>query len=183
MLLADEIKYLVAIYWRFQRQHYLVSTEYDGADVISVSEHGTLVCETEVKISIADLKKERQKPKHTKDAFGTKLYRPGYGYVHEYYFAMPERMAELDQVKLICDGRFPYAGILAVGDYEDYLKREDGCYLPPPVSCVKKSQRLVPANLDNNKIMDIARRMSNSYCNLAFKLMRLERGYITQKRD
>ena len=61
MLQAEELKYTVMAFWRFTRRHYLVAPEYNGADVISVSEHGTVVCETEIKVSLGDLKKERQK--------------------------------------------------------------------------------------------------------------------------
>lgn len=173
---AEEIKFLAMCYWRFARQHYLVATEYDygSADVISVSSGGLTVCETEVKISVEDLKKEKHKPKHVKDAFGNKLLRSRY--VHEFYFAMPAGMAELDRVRLICDGRFPYAGILAVEDYEDWLKYPQGIYTDPPVKCVKHAKPLQPQEVNNEELMRMAKGMSNSFCNLAFRYMRLERG-------
>lgn len=172
---AEEIKFLTMIYWRFARGHYLVGTEYDygDADVISVSANGREVFETEVKISIADLKKEKQKPKHSKDVFGNKRFRGQY--IHEFYFAMPSHMAELDQVKLICDGRFPYAGILAVDPYEDFLKHPGGIYMNPPVKCVKHAKPLQPRELTKEELMRIAKGMSNSFCNLAFRFMRFQR--------
>ena len=94
---------------------------------------------------------------------------------------MPAHMTELDQVRLICDGRFPYAGILAVAAYEDYLSDPQGSYSSPPVKCVKQAQRLEPRQLTNEDLMSIARRMTNSYCNLAFKLMRAERGLLERE--
>lgn len=180
---AEEIKFLVMCYWRFARQHYLVATEYSGyciADVISVSASGREVCETEVKISVADLKKEKQKPKHIKDAFGNKLFRGQF--IHKFYFAMPSSMAELDQVRLICDGRFPYAGILSIEPYEDFLKDSRGIYGPPPVKCVKHAQPLQPEELTKEELMRISRGMSNSFCNLAFRFMRLQRN-INQRSE
>jgi len=176
MLQAEEIRYIVMAYWRFERQHYLVAPEYDyrDADIISVSANGKVVCETEIKVSIGDLKKEKKKPKHIKDSFGNKLLRSQI--VHEYYFAMPAHMAELDRVRLICDGRFPYAGILAVDPYESYLSDLQGSYTSAPVRCVKQAKQLQPRELTDRELMSIARRMSNSFCNLAFRLMRAERG-------
>jgi len=173
---AEELKLLVMCYWRFARQHYLVATEYDygAADVISVSASGLEVCETEVKISVADLKKEKQKPKHIKGAFGDKYFR--HRYIHEFYFAMPSHMAELDQVRLICDGRFPYAGILAVEPYEEFLKHPEGIYTAPPVKCVKHAKPLQPQELTREELMRIAKGMSNSFCNLAFRYMRQKRN-------
>lgn len=176
MLEAEELKYIVMAYWRFDRQHYLVAPEYEGADIISVSANGTVVCETEIKVSIADLKKEKQKPKHVKDAFGNKLLISRY--VHEFYFAMPAHMAELDRVRLICDGRFPYAGILAVSPYESFLREPQGIYGNVPVSCVKHAKQLQPRGLTAAELMSITRRMSSSSCNLAFRVMRAERGLI-----
>jgi len=177
---AEELKFLVMCYWRFARQHYLVATEYDygSCDVISVSAHGKTVCETEVKISVADLKKEKQKPKHVKVAFGNNFLISRY--VHEFYFAMPAHMAELDRVRLICDGRFPYAGILAVEPYEDFLKHSQGIYTNPPVRCVKHATQLQPQELTKEELMRIAKGMSNSFCNLAFRFMRLDRGLTVE---
>lgn len=176
MLQAEEIRYIVMAYWRFTRRHYLVAPEYNyrDADLISVSANGKVVCETEIKVSIEDLKKEKQKLKHIKDAFGNKLLRSQY--VHEFYFAMPAHMAELDRVRLICDGRFPYAGILAVDPYEDYLSDSRGSYHPAPVRCVKHAKQLKPRELTDAERMSIAKGMSNSFCNVAFRLMRAERG-------
>lgn len=180
---AEEIKFLVMCYWRFARQHYLVATEYGycAADVISVSANGRGVFETEVKISVADLKKEKRKPKHIKDAGGSIFFRSRY--IREFYFAMPSHMAELDQVRLICDGRFPYAGILAVEPYEDFLKDPQSIYTAPPVKCVKHAKPLCPEELTKDELMRIARGMSNSFCNLAFRFMRSQRQVDSKKEE
>jgi hypothetical protein len=173
---AEELKYLVMCYWRFARGHYMVATEYQGgnSDVISLDKTGWTVCETEIKISIPDLKKEAKKQKHTKDVFGKKTLKSRF--VHEFYFAMPARMTELDQVRLIIDGKFPYAGILAIDDCENYLQYAGGVYTLPPVKCVKRPTPLAPIEITKEEIMRMAKGMSNSYCNLAFKYMRLSRG-------
>lgn len=171
---AEDIKFLVMCYWRFTRQHCFVASEYNysSADVISVSPKGRIVCETEVKISIGDLKKEAEKSKHFKDAFGIRGFNGKF--TDYFYLAMPARMTELDKVKLICDGYFPYAGILAVDSYEDYLSDARNVYTNPPVKVVKEPTRVKQYDLSDEKLMEIARGMSNSYCNLAFRFMRLK---------
>lgn len=178
---ADEIKFLVMCYWRFARKHYLVASEfnYGDADVISVSPAGRVVCETEVKISIGDLKKEAEKPKHFRDAFGTRGFNGKY--VDYFYLAMPARMAELDRVRLICDGSYPYAGILSIEPYEEYLSDARNIYTPPPVKVIKEPTRVKRYEMNDERLMEIAKGMSNSFCNLAFKFMRLERGLTNEK--
>lgn len=173
---AEEIKFLVMCYWRFTRQHYLVATEFDygDADVISVSPTGRMVCETEVKISISDLKKEGEKPKHSRDAFGVRKFNGKY--VDYFYLAMPSKLAELDRARLICDGRYPYAGILSVEPYEDYLSDAQSIYTNPPVRCIKQPTGVKQYDMTDEKLIEIGRRMSNSFCNLAFRFMRLNRG-------
>lgn len=172
---AEEIKILVMCYWRFARGHYLVATEFDygNSDVISISSKGKVVCETEVKISLADLKKESQKSKHFKDAFGARRFNGRY--VDYFYFAMPAKLAELERVRIICDGRYPYAGILAVDPYEDYLSDPRNIYTNPPVRIIKEPTRVKQYEMNDEKLMQIAKGMSNSFCNLAFRFMLLDR--------
>jgi len=176
MNMAEEIKFLVMCYWRFTRQHYLVATEYNygAADVISVNASGWQVCETEVKISFSDLKKESEKPKHFQDAFGVRIFNGKY--IDYFYLAMPSKLAELDRVRLICDGRYPYAGILSVEPYEDYLSDAQNIYTNPPVKVIKQPTRVKLYEMTDEKRLEIGRRMSNSFCNLAFRYMRLQRA-------
>lgn len=176
MKLSDELKALIMCYWRFTRQHYLVAIEfnYGDADVISVSRKERVVCETEVKISLEDLKKESKKPKHFKDAFGARRFNGKY--IDFFYLAMPSKLTELDKVWLICDGLYPYAGILAVEPYEEYLADARNIYTNPPVRVVKEPTRVKQYDMTEETLMEIAKGMSNSFCNLAFRLMRAERG-------
>ena len=182
---ADELKYLVANYWRFTRGHFLVAVEYSygGSDVISVSEKGRVVCETEVKISIADLKKEQGKPKHRtprqKNLFGqfSKLHYNEFAgrvfrtvFIDYFYFAVPENI--LEKALDVCEELYPYAGLLCVHDYENYLLNSYGNYINPPVSSAKDPKKLTSEKLSDEELMKIARGMSNSFCSLAYRYMR-----------
>lgn len=66
---------------------------------------GRILIETEIKVSLADLRKDRKKSKHR--AFRDNSPRC---VTHYFYFAVPRDIA--NDVKLICDALFPYAGIL-----------------------------------------------------------------------
>lgn len=183
---AEELKYLVANYWRFTRGYYLVAVEYNygHSDVISVSEKGRVVCETEVKISIADLKKEQTKPKHLpakqKDMFSGRISRLHYNefagrvfrtmFIDYFYFAVPENI--LEKALDVCEELYPYAGLLCVHDYESYLSNPYGNYISPPVSSAKDPKKLTSERLSDEELMRITRGMSNSFCSLAYRYMR-----------
>jgi hypothetical protein len=176
-VIAQELKWLVMMYWRFQRQYWLVAHEYSygDADVLSASKNMGVICETEVKVSIADLKRELQKSKHRSDAFGKRFLRTKY--VDYFYFAMP--LALVNKAIPICDNFFPYAGILSVGSYEEFLKDKRSKYLArSPVKCVKDPvKQFKDGPISESEFNRIARGMSNNYCALAFDYMRMKRGY------
>lgn len=164
---ADILKAIVLCYWRFEKQHYLVGCElsYGQVDVISVSKRKRIVCETEIKISISDLKADKRKPKHCTDLWGKPSFR-GY-FVDYFYFALPENL--IDKARPICDELYPYAGILSISPYDDWLSHGRGSYISPPIKCVKKPSPVGARTLSEENRDDIIRAMSNSYCRLAFR--------------
>ncbi|MBA7605058.1 hypothetical protein ES703_12187 [subsurface metagenome] len=118
---ADQMKAAILKYWRYDRQHPLVALEANSAleswndggqaDILVVTEERQLI-ETEVKLSIADLRRDKQKNKHElfhRAFFHRYLIR--YPTWH-FYFAVPYELA--NQVCLICDQLYPYAGVLGV---------------------------------------------------------------------
>lgn len=171
---ADDIKKLVMVYWRFEKGYPIVASEYNygSKDVIAVSEGRMTVCETEVKVSIADLKREKHKTKHQKDAFGKPFYNTNF--VDYFYFAIPERISE--KARLICAQLFPYAGILTVGNSDHYLKEPRASYIKPPVKCIKPAKKILSGRLSEDTFITIVRGMSNNLCKLAIETMRLGNG-------
>lgn len=174
---AEEIRVLVMCYWRFQRGQYFVASEfnYGDADVISVSKKGRMVYETEVKISIADMKREKYKSKH----FGMAQWW-GSGTSHFwadfFYFAVPSAIQ--DKAVEVCRDLFPYAGLLVVDDYEQYLEHNERPYTNPPIREIKEPKKLPAKPLDEEGIFRIAKGMSNSFCGRAYELMRLKHDGI-----
>ena len=112
---SEQLKATIASYWRYVKQCPVVALEVsstlssysDGerADILAVDK-GRFLIETEIKVSLGDLRKDRKKRKH-------RAFRDNStGCVtHHFYFAVPRDIA--NDTKLICDDLFPYAGILA----------------------------------------------------------------------
>jgi len=72
MVTADQVKAVIAAYWRYVRQCPVIALEVDSnlntfvgerADVLAVDKDRFLV-ETEVKLNLADLKRDAKKRKH-----------------------------------------------------------------------------------------------------------------------
>jgi len=166
---ADEIKTLLLCYWRFERGCEIVSTEfnYGASDVISVNLNEMSIYETEVKVSVADMKRECRKSKHRRT--------PTKRVTNYFYFAVPDVMKEA--ALSLCKEFFPYAGLLVVRDYEEYLKANEKPYVAPPISEVKRAQSFGLQPVDQKTIFWLARGMSNTLCSKAYQLMRLRRQH------
>jgi len=119
---SDQIKAVITSYWRYVRQCPVIALEvnanlgsYSGeevADVLAVGKNRYLI-ETEVKVTLADLKRDARKKKH-------RGFREGRGscVAHSFYFAVPKDIA--NSAKLLCDDLFPYAGILGTNGLDEY---------------------------------------------------------------
>jgi hypothetical protein len=189
MIDSATIKATIAAYWRFQRQCNLVAFEapdtlvvYDApADVLAVNGRRFLI-ETEVKVSISDLRADRSKPKHEyfrkilgsdykqikKNYFGgTQYNEPGERPVRYFYFAIPKEIA--NETRLICDQLYPYAGVLGTDGYNNGQSTD--------VTVYKQADLLPGEKLGWSHIRVMIRSQSATVCRLSQKLAE-ERGDI-----
>ena len=111
---SEQLKATIASYWRYVMQCPVVALELSSrlssysserADILAVSKNRCLI-ETEVKVSLGDLRKDRKKSKHRAFRNGGIRYPTRY-----FYFAVPKEIA--NAAKTICDDLYPYAGILS----------------------------------------------------------------------
>jgi len=113
---ADEVKLAVLMYLRYEKQYPLVALESDCnlntygplADVMAVDKERRLV-EVEVKVTLADFRRDKKKRKHSL------LSREDNGYLPTsyFYFAVPTEIA--NKVAFECAQLYPYAGVLGTG--------------------------------------------------------------------
>ncbi|GAJ06471.1 unnamed protein product [marine sediment metagenome] len=111
---SEQLKAIITSYWRYVMQCPVVALEVSSslssysdderADILVVNKNRLLI-ETEVKVSLGDLRKDRKKSKHLAFRNGGTRYPARY-----FYFAVPREIA--NAAKIICDDFFPYAGIL-----------------------------------------------------------------------
>ncbi len=156
---SDTIKACIAAYWRYQRQCPVVAFEASSrldwgwgeqADVLAVNKERCLI-ETEVKVSLSDLRKDKDKPKHRLFLDGGGPYPTAY-----FYFAVPQEIANL--AALLCDTLYPYAGVL-------------GC---PNVEIYRKPKRLNGQRLSTKQLIYMVRSQSATLCRLARKVEELK---------
>ena len=157
---SETIKACVAGYWRYKRQHNLVAFEIcpslawagsTQADILSVTKERYLV-ETEVKVSLSDLRRDGNKRNH-------QHYKRGDGTlpVAYFYFAVPKDIA--NKACLVCDELYPYAGILG-SDGSD----EDG------VESYREARRLNGSRLTIKLIVQMVKAQSATICRLSLKV-------------
>lgn len=161
---STQLKAIFASYWRYVRQCPVVAlearcnlTSWGGefADILAIDQK-RMVIETEVKISLSDLKHDREKRKHyffLNDS-GT---RP----TNYFYFAVPKDIA--NAARLICDDFYPYAGLLATDSNEW------------EVHSYKDAKRLKGQKLSTPQILRIVYEQSGTVCRLANKVEELTR--------
>lgn len=173
-MIAEEMKILLMCYWRFVRGCPVVATEFDYgyADVIALSRRGRIIHETEVKVSITDMKADLRKPKHhhQQDLFGKAVKQMWANY---FYFAVPGNIRE--EALKVCQELFPYAGLIVVGSYDSYLEKNARPYTPPPIEVIKKPQYLHAEEMDEERLFKLIKGMSNNLCCKAYELIRLKR--------
>lgn len=157
MLTANEIKAKVARYWRYERQCPMVAVEAscrldawnDGgqADVLAVTKDRYLI-ETEVKMSLADMRKDKNKPKHRSFRAADGIYP-----THNFYFAVPYKLGA--KACWVRNQLFPYAGILVFDEGSS-----------GPVSIPYHATVLSTKKLGLLQLTRMAREMSASICRL-----------------
>lgn len=162
---ADQLKAVIASYWRYIRQcpvialevSYNLSTYSDEAraDVLAVSKNRWLI-ETEVKITLADLRRDAKKSKH-RDFRENRLC-----VTHYFYFAVPRDIA--NDAKLICDDFYPYAGVLGINGLDEY-----------GVGVYREAKPLPGKRLTYPQVLRIIFNQSGTVCRLAKKVEELAR--------
>ena len=172
---AFEAKTAVLEYWRFKEQCPMVALEASctlrafknggAADVLAVSKKRLLI-ETEIKITLFDLRRDSQKPKHLyfrqglQLSFGSSVLPSMAAYPTSlFYFAVPFDLWK--EANLICEDLFPYAGILAI---DQYSEANGDCYVH---SQVRQPRRLSVTKLTGLQLMRMAREQSATLCRLA----------------
>lgn len=133
---SREIKAALLQYYRYDKQYKLVALEsyhFHNADVVCINARAWII-ETEVKVSIADMKADINKPKHAilrRDYLGehpdqASLLHPmdwtsssGYDFSkdykyrgHEFNFAIPSELE--DEATFVRNAYYPYAGLILV---------------------------------------------------------------------
>jgi hypothetical protein len=186
---AARLKAAALCYWRYDRQFPLVALEasYCGtADVLAVSRARRLV-ETEVKISLRDLRADIKKEKHLwlREAYLAKnpvqvplfepsewkkarrrvaLWRLPQSYpVAQFYFAVPLDLVPQSQ-PVIAD-LYPYAGLLSVG-----TAWEQGAGV---VEVVRKAYEFPRQKVPLSRLDRLVRDVSATVCRLALANYRL----------
>ena len=173
---ADQIKAVIVSYWRYVRQCPVIALEvnsnlssYSGeeiADVLAVDKNRFLI-ETEVKVTLADLKRDVKKSKH-RDFQDNRRCIARY-----FYFAVPRDIA--NQVKLICDDRYPYAGVLASNGLDEY-----------GVEVYRNAKPLAGKKLAYPQVLRIIFNQSSTVCRLSKKveeLLRVQKNLEAQLKE
>lgn len=155
---ADSIKASVAAYWRYIRQCPLVALEascllesfnYGGqADILIVTEARYLI-EVEVKLTMGDLRRDKNKLKHRSFRDNLVEYPTRF-----FYFAVPKKLA--NKTVLVCGQLYPYAGVIGSdgqGEAEVVIYREP--------------KALWGGKLSFPQILRMAREQSATICRLA----------------
>ena len=174
---SDQIKAVIASYWRYVRQCPVIALEvssnlgsYSGvemADVLAVDKNRYLI-ETEVKITLADLKRDGKKGKH-------RDFREGRlrCVARHFYFAVPKDIA--NDAKLICDDLFLYAGVLATNGLDEY-----------GVEVYRKPKPLSGKRLTYSQALRLTFSQSSTVCRLAKRvdeLLRVQKNLETQLKE
>lgn len=113
-----------AAYWRFVRQMPLVAVEALDEDILVVTRSRKKII-VEIKVSIADLRHDITKSKHSaiRKVLGLPYLenqkecwwsRPQDYVPHSFYFAVPSRIWNTPKAKEIFETMYPYAGVISV---------------------------------------------------------------------
>lgn len=164
---SEQLKAVIASYWRYVRQCPVIALEassslssYGGdelADVLAVNKNRFLI-ETEVKVSLADLRRDHLKSKHY--YFRNNLSRYP---VRHFYFAVPRDIA--NDAKLICDDLYPYAGVLGTDGLDEY-----------GVLIYREAKPLSSKQLNYPQVLRIIFSQSATVCRLAKKVDEMTRA-------
>jgi len=161
---SDKMKAIIASYWRYVRQCPMVALEAncqleafsDGgqADVLAVNKDGFLI-EAEVKVSLDDFRRDRNKIKHRHLKENDGRWPTRY-----FYFAVPYNIA--NKVSMLCDQLYPYAGVLGAKAEDEY-----------GVVVYKEAKARSARKLSLLQVTRMAREQSATLCRLAKEVAEL----------
>lgn len=112
----------LSAYWRFHRQMPIVAVEALNEDVLILTKRRLLII-CEIKVSIADMRHDIEKPKHdhlynetgTAPLPGMRLYDKTSPWTpSSFYFGVPRILAE--KALKVRDELYPYAGLISVAE-------------------------------------------------------------------
>ncbi|MBA7536071.1 hypothetical protein ES705_28333 [subsurface metagenome] len=174
---SEHLKAIITSYWRYVMQCPVVALEVSSslssysdderADILVVNKNRLLI-ETEVKVSLGDLRKERKdrkKSKHLAFRNGGTRYPARY-----FYFAVPREIA--NDATVICDDLYPYAGILGSDGSNEF-----------GVQLYRKATPLAGKKLTFPQALRIAFGQSATVCRLANKVEELTRVIKRNERE
>lgn len=173
---AELLRVAVMCYWRFARGHRLVACEYEyhSSDVLSIPGiHSFMpmsIYETEIKVTLSDLKREKYKHKYKISFDGEAM--PVWNRCDYFYFAMPETLWE--KAESVVREIYPFAGVLVVSDTKHYFSDRRNVFETPPVKCEKDPRKLEQSHFNNEALSDLIRGMTNSLCSYGFRLAMAE---------
>ncbi|MBA7660213.1 hypothetical protein ES703_68213 [subsurface metagenome] len=179
---ADVLKINVMCYWRLHRDCPIVALEHDwgASDVLAVTKHGEVI-DTEVKCTLHDLKRDKDKTKHLAMVRDTDFtlgrsalmpYIPSAIRTHYFYFAVPQEMKT--KALQVIEDMYPYAGLLVVRP-NDFYQWDNYHHIVAPVSAVRRARRFTKPKITESEQMDIVRGLSVTACQIAFELLARDR--------
>lgn len=142
----------------------MVANEACDADVMAINLSGMII-ETEVKTSIADLRRDIGKFKHYRFTHPEKYTHNYFPECHYFYFATPPELRE--KALPIINERYPYAGYLVVHDskLESYEQQDISAY-SPDVEVVKKAVRIKRDKMKKDEFLRLVKAQSGKLCRL-----------------
>ncbi len=189
---ADLIKAQVATFWRYIELCPMVAMEASTrlswtnaggqSDVLVVNKAGTLI-ETEVKLNLSDMRKDREKEKHYYfylDYFGSEDMLPevkGWRYqrrllkerpqdrenypIGEFYFAVPADLEK--EAKRLITELYPYAGLLVAEEIynKNWNQFSDNVRRP------KRAHHFDRAKLTERQVDRMLKEMSGTVCRIS----------------
>ncbi len=175
MMNAEIIKASVLSYLHFERNCPIIALEafFGDMDVAAVTKAGYLI-EVEVKMTLADLKRELKKDKHItrkKEPWET-IYRGPVIKAAYYYIAIPYNLY-LKSEKFIKES-FPHYGILTVSAQQSYWESSRMGY---EVAVRKSAKRLTKVEkLTMEQQIELASKQGNAICSLLGRVLKARRA-------
>jgi hypothetical protein len=182
---SDTVKALALQYWKYDQCSPLVALEDSNRDVACIHRHYLVV--TEVKVSVADLRRDLDKSTHCWIRRLLKLpveesrwglaatdhagdsYEPTYlanvVQIRQFYFAVPEDIQ--GKSLAVIEKLFPYAGLLSAR-----FKKKTDSYRYGEIDLVKTAQLLPVEKASKHEVLEMVKAQSRTLTRLALKLGR-----------